>query len=135
MPPVAPPARTLRLATGTADLVRQVFVRDGGGAVRLTTKEAELLGFLGARPGEDVDRDQLLLRVAGGGADAAQGRGVTPGQAPVRGGEVGESGRRKRKRMESDRVGRSQARTSTRCERERHRGWRERRRWGRPRLL
>lgn len=61
-PPAVP---TLRLATGTANLVRHSFVRDVGGTVRLTTQEARLLGHLGARPGEDIDRDQLLVEVWG----------------------------------------------------------------------
>ncbi|MEY3213163.1 MAG: two-component system response regulator, partial [Pseudomonadota bacterium] len=55
----------LHLATGTANLVRHSFHREEGGVVRLTTQEARLLGHLGARPGEDVDRDQLLVEVWG----------------------------------------------------------------------
>jgi DNA-binding response OmpR family regulator/putative methionine-R-sulfoxide reductase with GAF domain len=58
-------APLLRLATGTANLTRQSFARAEGGTVRLTTQEARLLAYLGARPGEDIDRDRLLVEVWG----------------------------------------------------------------------
>ncbi len=55
----------LRLATGTVDLVRHRFVRLDGRSVALTAGEARLLEHLAARPGQDVDRDQLLIEVWG----------------------------------------------------------------------
>ena len=56
---------TVRLATGTVDLVRQRFVRGDGAAVPLTAREARLLEHLADRVGEDVDRDELLVQVWG----------------------------------------------------------------------
>lgn len=67
--PYSPPMRqrepTLRLATGTVDLVRQRFCRADGAAVALTARETRLLEHLATRPGEDVDRDELLTQVWG----------------------------------------------------------------------
>jgi DNA-binding response OmpR family regulator/putative methionine-R-sulfoxide reductase with GAF domain len=61
------PTSTVRLATGTVDLARHAFRRDDGPPTRLTTREAALLGYLAARPGEDVDRDRLRVEVWGHG--------------------------------------------------------------------
>lgn len=55
----------LHLATGTVDLARERFLRDDGALVRLTSQEARLLAHLAARPGRDVDRDELLVEVWG----------------------------------------------------------------------
>ncbi len=61
---MADPPETLRLEAGTADLRRRVL-RRAGGEVKLTTKEAALLGYLASRPGEDVAREDLLRDVWG----------------------------------------------------------------------
>jgi len=52
------------LDVGPVDL-RQRVVRTADGDRSLTTKEAELLGFLATRPGEDVTREELLREVWG----------------------------------------------------------------------
>jgi DNA-binding winged helix-turn-helix (wHTH) protein/tetratricopeptide (TPR) repeat protein len=53
----------LRLHTCTIDLLTRYVRRRDGSRVRLTTKEADLLGFLAARPGVVVSRETLLSEV------------------------------------------------------------------------
>lgn len=55
---------TLHLSTGTVDLSRQRFEGEGP-PVALTTRETELLGYMAARAGQDVSRDELLQEVWG----------------------------------------------------------------------
>lgn len=55
----------LALRRGTVDLVRGELQRADGSTASLTTREAELLGFLAQRAGEDVSRDTLLVEVWG----------------------------------------------------------------------
>ena len=53
----------LRLPMGTVDLERGLFHHDDGRTLRLSTQELRLLGYLGARAGQEVDRDELQLQV------------------------------------------------------------------------
>ncbi|MEN0062732.1 MAG: winged helix-turn-helix domain-containing protein [Myxococcota bacterium] len=55
---------TWTLVDGNVDLVRGVVSRESGKAT-LTTRELQLLRFLVAREGEDVERDELLREVWG----------------------------------------------------------------------
>ncbi|MCB9675948.1 MAG: tetratricopeptide repeat protein [Alphaproteobacteria bacterium] len=54
----------LRLSDCTVDLARHRLVREGD-TTSLTTREAELLAYLAAREGTDVERDALLTDVWG----------------------------------------------------------------------
>jgi len=54
----------IALNHGSVDLPRRRFHR-GTEVVRLTTKEAQLLAYLAARPHQDVSREQLLTEVWG----------------------------------------------------------------------
>jgi DNA-binding response OmpR family regulator len=54
----------LRIGNAEVDLRRRV-VRRNGRETRLTTHEAGVLGYLVARPGSDVPREELLERVWG----------------------------------------------------------------------
>jgi predicted ATPase/DNA-binding winged helix-turn-helix (wHTH) protein len=53
----------VELTDRTVDLVRQLVVFPDGRQISLTTREAQLLGFLAARAEKDVTRDELLERV------------------------------------------------------------------------
>ncbi|MBX2800532.1 MAG: tetratricopeptide repeat protein [Myxococcales bacterium] len=57
-------APLLHLAACTVDLAQR-SVRTEEGSVRLTAREAELLAYLVARPGETVPREELLVEVWG----------------------------------------------------------------------
>ncbi|MCB9674858.1 MAG: winged helix-turn-helix domain-containing protein [Alphaproteobacteria bacterium] len=57
------PAGTLELAEGRVDLDRGVFRRSMGRDVGLTTQEVRLLGYLGARSGRPISREELQLQV------------------------------------------------------------------------
>jgi DNA-binding response OmpR family regulator/putative methionine-R-sulfoxide reductase with GAF domain len=59
---VTPPTRA-RLSDGWLDVDQRTFTRDDGRQVRLTAKEAGLLGFLLAQPGCTASREQMLERV------------------------------------------------------------------------
>jgi predicted ATPase/DNA-binding winged helix-turn-helix (wHTH) protein len=53
----------VELTDRTVDLVRQLVVFPDGRQISLTTREAQLLGYLAARAEKDVPRDELLERV------------------------------------------------------------------------
>jgi len=55
----------LRLTHTTVDLQREIVVDRAGVEVSLTSREAALLRYLSARPGESVSRDELLTEVWG----------------------------------------------------------------------
>jgi len=59
----------LRLARAKVDLGRGVVERTDGGSERLTSREAELLGYLAERSGEVVTREQLLRDLWGAEGD------------------------------------------------------------------
>lgn len=56
-------ANAVDLVDRRVDLVRQVVVLGDGTTVSLTTREAELLAYLAARPDDDVSREELLDQV------------------------------------------------------------------------
>jgi predicted ATPase/DNA-binding winged helix-turn-helix (wHTH) protein/Tfp pilus assembly protein PilF len=58
------PDRLIRLSDCTVDLARHRLSRNGE-TTSLTTREAELLAYLAAREGHDVERDALLTDVWG----------------------------------------------------------------------
>lgn len=53
----------VHLAGGRVDLLRAVFRAHGGDEVELTGLEVRFLGYLAARPGRVVDRDELQAQV------------------------------------------------------------------------
>lgn len=63
--PVAgsPPGKVVELADRRVDVVRQLVLFPDGHTSSLTTREAQLLAYLAARPEEDVTREELLDRV------------------------------------------------------------------------
>ena len=56
---------SIRLTHGSVDLRRSRFHRCDDDVVKLTTKEAQLLEYLAARPHQDVSREELLREVWG----------------------------------------------------------------------
>lgn len=71
------------LYDGSADTETRVVER-GGDKARLTTKEAALLGYLAARPGQSVSREELLTEVWGY-APTAQTRAIDHTMSRLRG--------------------------------------------------
>ena len=61
----ATPLTTIALTSGSVDLRRSRLHRCDDEQVKLTTKEAQLLEYLAARPHQDVSREQLLREVWG----------------------------------------------------------------------
>lgn len=57
--------RELRLGEARVDLDRREVTADGGAAVSLSEREAEILRYLAANADRAVDRDELLQRVWG----------------------------------------------------------------------
>ncbi len=56
---------SIQLTTGVLDLATGVLARPSGEPLRLTEQEQGLLGYLVARPNQDVDREVLLREVLG----------------------------------------------------------------------
>lgn len=59
------PLNSVSLTAGSVDLRRSRFHRCDDEVVKLTTKEAQLLEYLAARPHQDVSREELLREVWG----------------------------------------------------------------------